>query len=140
MHPGLLGLVACNPNEGAAPPDTGDGAAEHADAVDRELESELGPSECAAGRASANFGERCVVGRTHCHCTSPCTGVELLPEESYPRWACREVDPKCPEAVPEDGTRCKPEGQRCGWGTCGGSSAVGENRKWSVDHHHGPRP
>ena len=124
-------LAGCD-RELAAEADADADAEQHEQLQDR-------AAPCEPGVACPDYGERCVVGDQHCVCTSPCTGVELLPEESYSRWACRRVDPRCPRDVPEPGSRCARKDLRCGWGTCGGSSAVCEGGRWTV-HHHGPPP
>jgi hypothetical protein len=88
--------------------------------------------------ACPEFGQRCDYGNTSCACSRPCMGAEPVtpPPDT---WACQTRDPKCPDAVPEAGARCRPHGLRCGYGTCGGASASCEHGKWVV-YEHGPPP
>jgi hypothetical protein len=142
----LLAVSAtpCSSGSGSVEPEGGDGHGEPHDRADEQDRREddrrerVSTSECVPGQPCTEYGQTCENDHQHCHCASPCTGAELPPEEMRPRWQCREVDPHCPEGIPEQGTRCRPKGLRCGYGTCGGASATCEDGHWKVVHYGPP--
>ena len=90
------------------------------------------PNEQPTGFCAPGDWGTCRYDITVCRCDGVCSGVPPPPGEEY-AWACAAPQTgACPKQVPQANAACTKEGLQCGYGSCGGYSAVCTSGTWKV--------